>query len=81
MSYFQFRQRCRNCKQEWNAAFGVVGTTIIASPPLVCWVCKSPDIEKTGEEWPFEFLFPEEMTTKQRRNRPASHISFKKRKK
>lgn len=45
MSYQQFQQKCRECGKTWNAAFGIVGTTIIAEPPKVCPYCKSDKIE------------------------------------
>lgn len=59
MSYFQFQQQCLNCKEVWTAAFGLVGTTIIAEPPVKCWICKSTDIQTDKPKW--EFLFTEEI--------------------
>jgi len=51
MSYMQFQQRCEDCKKEWNAAFGIVGTTILASPPVKCPHCKSEKISRIAEGW------------------------------
>lgn len=51
MSYMQFQQRCEACGETWNAAFGIVGMKIIAQPPKVCPVCKSPRIEHHAHGW------------------------------
>lgn len=51
MSYQQFRQRCQACKAEWNAAFGVVGQSVIAQPPVECPECGSTKLEKIVEDW------------------------------
>jgi len=34
VSYMQFHQKCSDCGEEWNAAFGIVGMTQIAAPPI-----------------------------------------------
>lgn len=51
MSYIMFQQQCLDCKKIWNAAFGMVGTTIIAEPPTSCPECKSIKIEKIADGW------------------------------
>lgn len=51
MSYQQFTQHCLDCKKEWNASFGVVGTAIIAEAPTQCPFCRSERIEKSGDGW------------------------------
>ena len=51
MSYIQFQQQCADCGQSWNAAFGIVGTTQIASPPSVCPFCQSEHISKSADGW------------------------------
>lgn len=51
MSFIQFQQRCKDCKKEWNAAFGIVGTTQIASAPTKCPHCKSENIEISANGW------------------------------
>lgn len=51
MSYQQFRQHCLDCKEWWNAAFGIVGTTYIAEPPTKCPRCGSKRIEKLADGW------------------------------
>jgi DNA-directed RNA polymerase subunit RPC12/RpoP len=51
MSYMQFRQHCLDCKEEWNAAFGIVGTSYIAQPPTACPKCKSKNIEEFAKGW------------------------------
>jgi DNA-directed RNA polymerase subunit RPC12/RpoP len=44
MSYMQFGQYCSDCGAKWIAAFGVVGTSIIAEAPKWCPQCKSTNI-------------------------------------
>lgn len=66
MSYQQFRQRCTKCNAEWNAAFGIVGTTIIAQAPTECPHCKSPEIEHAGYGWDWT---PTESTPNENQNR------------
>lgn len=51
MSYIQFRQQCDECKESWNAAFGIVGTTRIAQPPDKCPHCGSEKISKIADDW------------------------------
>jgi hypothetical protein len=51
MSYMQFRQRCEDCRQEWNAAFGIVGVTQIAAPPKECPYCHSTKLVKIQDGW------------------------------
>lgn len=51
MSYIQFRQRCRACESQWNAAFGIIGTTYIAEPPAKCPRCGSDDLVKIADGW------------------------------
>jgi DNA-directed RNA polymerase subunit RPC12/RpoP len=51
MSYIQFRQKCEECGKEWNAAFGIVGSTIVAEPPKECPRCKSEKIIKIADDW------------------------------
>lgn len=53
MSYMQFQQQCADCEEKWNAAFGIVGTTIIAQPPTECPKCNSKNIVKVadGFDW------------------------------
>ena len=51
MSYMQFRQQCGDCKQQWNAAFGIVGMTQIAAPPVKCPHCGSENLSKIMDCW------------------------------
>lgn len=51
MSFIQFQQRCKDCKVTWNAAFGIVGMTQIATPPTKCPECQSENIEKFANGW------------------------------
>ena len=51
MSFITFRQRCGDCQQEWNAAFGIVGSTYIAQPPTMCPHCGSPNLSNAGDGW------------------------------
>ena len=53
MSYQQFQQKCKDCEATWNAAFGIVGTTVIAEPPHNCPKCQSTNVEfhKPGWKW------------------------------
>jgi len=51
MSFMTFQQVCLSCKKTWNAAFGIVGTTQIAAPPLECPHCGSTDITKFSDGW------------------------------
>ncbi len=51
MSYMQFQQRCRECGEEWNAAFGLVGMTLIAQPPVKCPRCGAANISKFADGW------------------------------
>ena len=51
MSYQQFRQRCLDCGHEWNDAFGIIGTTQIATPLTCCPVCRSVNIVNAGYGW------------------------------
>lgn len=51
MSFITFRQKCNACGQSWNAAFGIVGTTRIASPPPQCPHCQSEDLVKVADGW------------------------------
>lgn len=51
MSYIQFQQRCADCGQSWNAAFGIVGTTRIAEAPEKCPHCGSDEISKCADGW------------------------------
>lgn len=51
MSYIRFQQQCKKCNAAWNAAFGIVGTTIIAEPPKKCPECGSSQIEKVADSW------------------------------
>jgi DNA-directed RNA polymerase subunit RPC12/RpoP len=48
MSYVQFQQHCTDCKKTWTAAFGIVGTTQIAAPPIKCPECGSSNIAETN---------------------------------
>lgn len=54
MSYMQFQQRCEDCGKHWNAAFGVVGMTVIAAPPNACPHCGSRNIVKHADGFEFE---------------------------
>jgi hypothetical protein len=54
MSYIQFRQSCSDCGEEWNAAFGIVGTTIIAQPPEKCPKCGLKNINKIEDGWEWD---------------------------
>ena len=47
----QFRQQCVACKKIWNAAFGMVGTTLIAEPPEKCPHCGSAQIIHYAPGW------------------------------
>ncbi len=51
MSYMQFQQTCKDCGATWNAAFGIVGTTQIAAPPMRCPRCGSASILKCADGW------------------------------
>lgn len=51
MSYIQFQQQCKDCKEHWNAAFGIFGTTQIAAPPDKCPHCGSYKLEKFVDGW------------------------------
>jgi hypothetical protein len=51
MSFMQFQQRCEACRAEWNAAFGIVGRSIIAEPPVKCPKWGSKAITKIADEW------------------------------
>ena len=51
MSYMQFRQQCEDCKAIWNAAFGIVGSTVIARPPSKCPKCESEKIGHFADGW------------------------------
>jgi DNA-directed RNA polymerase subunit RPC12/RpoP len=57
MSYMQFQQRCGDCGAEWNAAFGIVGLTVIAQPPIECPYCKSVNISRLEEGWKIRELY------------------------
>jgi DNA-directed RNA polymerase subunit RPC12/RpoP len=54
MSFQQFQQKCADCEKEWNAAFGIVGTTIIAQAPSECPHCKSTKLETIAYGWKIE---------------------------
>jgi hypothetical protein len=51
MSYMMFQQQCKSCDHKWNAAFGIVGMTVIAAPPEKCPACQSTEIEKVADKW------------------------------
>lgn len=51
MSYIPFRQKCEDCGEEWNTAFGILGTTIIAESPKTCPHCNSKNLKRLAEEW------------------------------
>jgi DNA-directed RNA polymerase subunit RPC12/RpoP len=51
MSYITFQQRCKSCEKTWNAAFGIVGITRIASPPSKCPHCGSKEIAHHADGW------------------------------
>jgi hypothetical protein len=51
MSYLRFQQECDECKETWNAAFGIVGMTQIAAPPTKCPKCGSEKISKVADKW------------------------------
>ena len=51
MSFQQFQQRCEDCGEEWNAAFGVVGTTILAEAPQKCPKCGSANLKTIAHGW------------------------------
>jgi DNA-directed RNA polymerase subunit RPC12/RpoP len=51
MSYMQFQQKCLDCSETWNAAFGIVGTSIIAQPPDKCPKCGSKNITRFADGW------------------------------
>lgn len=59
MSYMQFRQQCFDCKKIWNAAFGMVGHTIIAQAPDKCPHCGSVNIGYYAEGWEPNVTAPE----------------------
>lgn len=46
-----FQQKCDDCGAEWNAAFGIVGLTIVAQPPKVCPKCQSTKIKHLAHGW------------------------------
>lgn len=54
MSYMQFQQQCELCEKSWNAAFGIVGTTQIAAPPVKCPHCGSEKIKKIADDWDWQ---------------------------
>jgi len=47
----QFQQKCPSCGFRLNAAFGIVGTTQIASPPKECPKCHTKKMEKVADGW------------------------------
>ena len=63
MSYIQFQQQCMDCKEKWNAAFGIVGMTQIAMPPAKCPKCNSANLTKFADGWDFKApeLLPENL--------------------
>jgi DNA-directed RNA polymerase subunit RPC12/RpoP len=58
MSFIPFRQRCDDCGEEWNAAFGIVGTMQIAAPPEKCHKCGSKNLTKVADGWKFRSADP-----------------------
>jgi hypothetical protein len=51
MSYMMFQQQCGECRETWNAAFGIVGITQVAAPPRVCPHCGSDKLTKFADGW------------------------------
>lgn len=51
MSYQQFQLECQGCGKIMNAAFGIVGTVQIATPPRVCPDCNSTELKKVADFW------------------------------
>ena len=51
MSFITFTMGCNDCKKEWNTAFGIQGTTQIATPSEKCPKCNSKDIKKIADGW------------------------------
>ena len=68
-----FRQQCEDCKKIWNAAFGIVGTTQIASPPSECPYCHSINFGKYADGWEMEdgTIHPDHMKDIVKRNSEA----------
>jgi Zn finger protein HypA/HybF involved in hydrogenase expression len=58
MSYMQFQQQCQDCKESWNAAFGIVNMTQIASPPTECPHCHGKNLIKIADGWKFNSVAP-----------------------
>lgn len=46
MSFIIYKLRCRNCGNEFNTAFGIVGTTLISQPAKRCPKCYSRNLGK-----------------------------------
>lgn len=51
MSFIRFREKCEACDEEWNAAFGILGTQIIAEPPKKRPNCGSEKIKRIDWVW------------------------------
>ncbi len=51
MSYVQYQMKCLKCGETWTTAFGIVGTTQIASPTEKCPHCNSPQIKSVNHPW------------------------------
>jgi len=45
MSYFHYEIQCEGCKNIFQVAFGVVGTTLLARPPERCPTCNSDKLK------------------------------------
>lgn len=50
MSCIPFRQRCEDCAEEWNTAFGVLGMTIAWDPLKKCPHCNSKNLKRVEED-------------------------------
>lgn len=45
MSFFMIPMACEDCEEKWQTSFGIVGSTQIASPTVVCPKCGSKKIK------------------------------------
>lgn len=51
MSYIQSTIQCQTCHKTYNVAFGIVGTTVIASWPTACPNCGGKELIKVSNGW------------------------------
>ena len=52
MSFITYTMACKKCEKDWNSAFGIVGSTVIADGgPTKCPHCNSSEIFKKSDGW------------------------------